>query len=114
MTENRIHSRHAATQDTVIDGIVVHECGEVNEFHDRRVIDRERAARLFDRIGEQHQRGAQELAFHALQVAIHFANEWVIVCDDVPHARRYEFELRTHRILYAGERVVEPGPRGNR
>jgi hypothetical protein len=93
----------------MIDGVIVHQRGEMHELHDRRERVDPWFGRIDDAAGEQCQRGPKHLAAHLEQVTAHLADQRQLVRHDALHFLDDLIEGRAH-----GGLDVAQGARGRR
>src|SRR5882762_630568 len=112
MAEERVDSRHSATQRRVIDGVVVDERGEMNQLqsrgeHHRLILSRfplPASLPLLDLTRQQQQRRTEQFAAHGKQMRANLSDQWEIAVDNARHRSRHVVELATYGKLNRLER----------
>src|SRR6185437_9923804 len=93
MTEESVHGWHSATENRVIDGVVVHECREMNQLERRRERDGLGLRLLGYFARQQKDRRTKQFPAHRQQVRGDLTDERKIAGNDVRHRVRNLVQL---------------------
>ena len=110
MAEQRVDGRQPASKHGVIDGVVVHERGEMHQLDDSGQCDSARLRPPVDGARQERERRTEHLATHLQQMPAHFANQRQVVGGDVVHLADNVLEALLDRGLYVAQRPSDRGP----
>src|SRR5260221_4046180 len=104
MTEERIHRGQSAANGGVVNGVVVHERGEMHELEDGGERDDALVRRFGGLTCKERQRGTEHLAAHLEEVTAHLLDHREIGRDDPPHLVHDVVETFAHGRLDVAQR----------
>ena len=100
---DRVHRRHAAAEDRMVDGIVVHERCDVYKFDGRGQGNRVVTPLALDLAAEQQQSGAEQLARYLQQIVVDLVDHREVGHRDAPQFVHHAVQALPNRCLYAGK-----------